>query len=82
METSDQMRLPIITSKARFYTFPYQKAALQELKVMKIFNIWIFMTKNLKRKKESEGLSAKINPGINMIHLKTYQVLSSKSYYT
>lgn len=39
------------------------------------------MTKNLKRK-ESRALSSKINPGINMIHLKTYQVLSYKNYYT
>jgi len=29
-----------------------------------------------KEKKESKGLCAKINPGINVIHLKTYQVLS------
>lgn len=32
--------------------------------------------------KESRGFSAKINPGINMMHLKTYEVLSYKSYYT
>lgn len=65
------------------FCFPAQhKAALDELKVMNIFNMWIFMTKNLKRKKESKGLPAKINPGIKVIHLKTYQVLSYASYYT
>lgn len=40
------------------------------------------MTKNPQKEKERKGLSAKINPGINVIHLKTYQVLSYKLLYT
>lgn len=50
---------------------------------MNIFNICIFITKNLKRKKKkSKGLPAKLHPGINVINLKAYQVLSYTSYYT
>lgn len=41
-----------------------------------------FYDQKPQKERESKGLSAKINPGINVIHLKTYQVLSYKSYYT
>lgn len=35
------------------------------------------------QKEKSQKVSLqKINPGINMIHLKTSQVLSCKNYYT
>lgn len=40
-----------------------------------------FYDEKPQKEKESKGLSSKINPGINMIHLKTYQVLSCKNYY-
>lgn len=58
METSAQVRLPTITGKpVALSAFPPQhKAALEELKVMNVFNIWIFMTKSLKRK-ESQKVS-------------------------
>lgn len=40
-----------------------------------------FYDEKPQKEKESKGLSSKINPGINMIHSKTYQVLSCKNYY-
>lgn len=41
-----------------------------------------FYDQKPQKEKESKGLSSKINPGINVICLKTYQVLSYKNYYT
>lgn len=40
------------------------------------------MTQKPQKEKESKGLSSKINPGINVVHLKTYHALSYKNYYT
>lgn len=41
-----------------------------------------FYDQKPQKEKGSKGVSSKINPGINVICLKTYQVLSYKNYYT
>lgn len=81
MEALAQVRLPTITNKAAsFLILHARKLCFKNLKEWTFFTYGFLWLKTSKGKKP-KGLPAKINPGINMIHLKTYQVLPSKSYY-